>query len=163
MLFMGEFRFLQSPMCQTHAPAVSCLRLPGWEIRSFTDESDFKSRSGALMREMWLCFAFWSHGIITNDDYTPLLPKHGQHREESCLWKRGLQVFHREVYVQDVLLGTRVVLWPVVTTVALRALTCSVIPTKGGGFYNKEHFIIEICFTPCIAARHAVRKSFNVV
>ena len=76
-------------MCQTHASAVGLPSLlPGWEIRPLTDESEFKRPGRALMWELLLCFAFWSHGIITNGDYTALLPENGQTRARGILFMK---------------------------------------------------------------------------
>lgn len=102
-LFLNtSFQYLKI-MCQTYASAVSLLSVYLGE--KFTHS--LMSQSLRALAALWCencCFVlpFWSHGIITNNDYTPLLSTRGQRLEEFCLGKKGLQVLHWKVYVQDV-------------------------------------------------------------
>lgn len=91
-------------MCQTHASAVGLLSVYlGEKFTHSLMSQSLRALRRSFMWELLLCFAFWSHGIITNDDYTALLPKHGQRGSRNSVYERKVYKYSTgKVYVQDV-------------------------------------------------------------
>lgn len=89
MHFPMQLISISEIMCQTHAFAVSLLSLYLGEKFTHSPMSQSLRASDALWcASCLLCFAFWSHGIIMNDDYTALLPKYGQHSSRNSVYER---------------------------------------------------------------------------
>lgn len=89
MHFPMQFISISEIICLTHAFAVSLLSLYLGEKFTHSPMSQSLRASDTLWcASCLLCFAFWSHGIIMNDDYTALLPKHGQHSSRNSVYER---------------------------------------------------------------------------